>query len=207
MKSLIKEINNLRSTEVEAIVNNRLAEFDSFKQKNNNSWFSELCFCILAANSRQKTAETIQKSLGSKLLTTPQKELSLFIKDNKHRFHNNKAKYIVEARKHRNIKDKLKVMNETEARSWLVNNVKGIGMKEASHFLRNTGSPNLAILDRHILRVLHENNIINNIPSSLSVNTYVSIESEFLKLAKKLNIPPAKLDLFMWYMKTGRVEK
>ena len=41
-------------------------------------------------------------------------------------------------------------------RNWLAENVKGYGLKEASHFIRNIGKSEnkIAILDRHILRNL-----------------------------------------------------
>lgn len=206
MHSLISQIQSLQKSPINELVESRLAEFSSFSKKSNAEWFSELCFCILAANSKQKTAENIQKSLKEKLLTISQSDLSDFIKNNKHRFHNNKAKYIIEARSFHPIKSKLNG-NEISNREWLVKNIKGIGMKEASHFLRNTGSQNLAILDRHILRTLQENNIIPEVPKSLTPKLYISIESKFTGLAKELNISPAKLDLFIWYLRNGEIAK
>ena len=211
MQTLLKEIKKLENSSLNEKVEKRLKEFSSFSSKSNEEWFSELCFCILAANSKQKTAENIEKSLKyEKLLTLSQEELANFIRNNKHRFHNNKAKFIVEARKYFNIKDKIneiiKQKGYEEARLWLVQNVKGIGYKEASHFLRNTGFFDLAILDRHILNTMIENNIIER-PKTLTRNNYLEIEKIFFNLAKKLEMPPAKLDLFMWYMKTGEVLK
>jgi len=206
MKSLTKKIKSLQNSQINKIVEKRLKEFSSFIHKNDQEWFSELCFCILAANSRQKTSQLIQEKLNKKLLTMPQPQLAKFIRNSKHRFHNNKSKYIVEARKHHSIKEKLST-DEVQAREWLVNNIKGIGMKEASHFLRNTGSQNLAILDRHILSVLHQHKIIEEVPKSITINTYLNIEKKFNSLAKKLKMSPAKLDLFLWYTKTGEVLK
>jgi N-glycosylase/DNA lyase len=207
MKELIKEIKQLQKSPINSLVNQRQKEFSSFSSKPENAWFQELCFCILAANSKQKTAQLIQESLGSILLTIPQQELALFIKDNKHRFHNNKAKYIVEARKHHPIKSKLCNLSEQQARLYLINNIKGLGMKESSHFLRNTGSKNLAILDRHILGLLLQHSIINEIPKSITPQVYLNIESKFLSISKQLNISPAKLDLYMWYLKNNEIAK
>ena len=206
MDSLIKEINNIRKTPIETEVNQRLKEFEAFKRKDDQEWFYDLCVCILAANSKQKTAEAIEKALQEKLLTISEKDLAKFILNNKHRFHNNKARYIVEARKHHPIKEKLKNKQELESRDWLIKNVKGIGIKEASHFLRNTGSKNLAILDRHILDKMSEYKIINK-PKTLTLKYYLEIEEKFNNLAKELNISSAKLDLLMWYTKTGEVAK
>jgi len=206
MKPLIKKIKSLQNSQINDLVNKRLKEFSIFSKKSDEQWFSELCFCILAANSKQKTSQAIQEKLNKKLLTMPQPQLAQFIRDNKHRFHNNKSRYIVEARKHHPIKDKIP-KNELEARDWLIKNIKGLGMKEASHFLRNTGSKNLAILDRHILRVMYEHKIIDSIPKSITTNTYLDIEKKFNSLAEKLKMSPSKLDLFLWYTKTGEVLK
>lgn len=204
---LINEIKYLRKSEVRSIVNKRLKEFESFKSKPSKSWFSELCFCILTANSKAATALKIQKELGAEgFCGYCFKDIRNKIKRNKHRFHNNKAKYITEARCHIDIKQKLKSMKDTEAREWLVKNIKGLGYKEASHFLRNVGYKNLAILDRHIISLMHENRILRQKPA-LTKKNYLKIEEKFKNLASKLSMSPAELDLYMWYMKTGEVLK
>jgi len=194
------------------LVEKRVSEFASFKNKGNNEWFSELCFCILTANSKAKTAISIQKELGFRGFSTlNQQELSNVIRKNKHRFHNNKAKYIVEARNHLNIKEKinelLKEQGIIATRNWIAENIKGIGYKEASHFLRNVGFDDIAILDRHILNLMHENKIIEAMPKTLKKADYQKIESKFIELSKQLKISPAKLDLIMWYLKAGEVLK
>jgi N-glycosylase/DNA lyase len=207
MKSLISQIRSLQNSPINYQIETRLKQFTSFKSHPTEKWFQELCFCILAANSKQKTAEKIETSLGyKKLLTIPQQDLANYIRENKHRFHNNKAKYIVEARKFSNIKNILAPMQELEARSWLIKNIKGLGYKESSHFLRNTGSRNLAILDRHILNTLAENKIIEK-PKTLTPKLYLEIESKFNSLAQKLKISSAKLDLLVWYLRNGEIAK
>jgi len=118
-----------------------------------------------------------------------------------HRFYSKRAEYIVEARKFRNIKDVVTSMEPFAAREWLVENVKGIGYKEASHFLRNVGYFEFAILDRHVLRVLEENNIIEA-PRTLTRKRYLEIESEVKKLAETLKMTPGELDLYLWFLKT-----
>lgn len=212
MKNLAKEIKALKNSPVKETVNKRLKEFQFFKNKNSKEWFSELCFCILTANSKAVTALAIQKELGSKgFCTLCQREIRDTIKNNKHRFHNNKSKYIVEARPHINIKNKIQQLiqesGEIGAREWLVDNVKGLGYKEASHFLRNVGFKNLAILDRHILNLMIEDRILKEKPKNLSKKNYLAIEEKFIRLSQELNISPAELDLYMWCMKTGEVLK
>jgi len=203
MIPFIKELDNLRNSKVKMIVDTRLNEFE-----NNKRWFSELCFCILTANSRAKTAINIQNEIKQNgFLKMNQSQLTEVIKRNKHRFHNNKAKYIVEARKYKEIKKILNGLDEYSAREWLVKNIKGVGYKEASHFLRNVGYKNLSILDRHILNLMFENNYISNIPKPLTKSKYLEIEKTFLELSHEVKMCPAELDLYMWYLKTGEILK
>jgi N-glycosylase/DNA lyase len=199
--NILKEVKRLQKTDIKNKVNLRLKEFSSFKNKSNKEWFSELCFCILTANSKAKTAIAIQKELGhSGFMHKNLKEVTNCILRNKHRFHNNKAKFIVLARKYSNIKDIITKLNENKAREWLVKNIKGLGYKESSHFLRNVGYFNFAILDRHILSLMNEK-------KGLTKNNYLRIEKKFKKLSGKLKMSCAELDLYMWYIKTGEILK
>ncbi|MEK6915119.1 MAG: N-glycosylase/DNA lyase [Nanoarchaeota archaeon] len=207
MNELIEKVRELEKSHINDIVNQRLSDFESFKSKTDDEWFSELCFCILTANAKQKTGAAIQNQINAEGFKTLSEEtLANLIKLNKHRFHNTKAKYIVNARKFAEVKKIIKDMTEIESREWLVNNIKGLGMKEASHFIRNTGGQNLAILDRHILRILADNKIIDK-PKKLNSQTYLEIEKKFSELASTLRMSLAKLDLFLWYMQTGEVLK
>lgn len=205
---MINEIKILKK-QIENNVNKRLKEFSSFSKKSNEEWFSELCFCILTANSKAKTAINIQNELKCKgFLNLNEKQLSDCIKKNKHRFHNNKAKYIVEARKFSNIKDILKQYKTSkEKRNFIIKNIKGLGYKEASHFLRNVGYFDLAILDRHVLNLLVENNYIKEKPKSLNKKNYEEIELILEEISKKLKMSQAELDMYLWYMKTKEVLK
>ena len=107
-----------------------------------------------------------------------------------------------------NIKDIIqKIKDERTAREWLVNNVKGLGYKEASHFLRNVGYNNVAILDRHILNLMVENKLLKEKPKTLNKKLYLDIENKLELLAKKLGLNLAELDFYMWYLKTGEVLK
>ncbi len=85
-------------------------------------------------------------------------------------------------------------------------NIKGIGYKEASHFLRNIGFKNIAIVDFHIIDLLSRYNLIEK-PKYLSKNIYFQIEKLLRKIAKKTGVSPAELDLYMWYMETGKILK
>lgn len=131
------------------------------------------------------------------------------------RFCNNKSKYIVEVKK-RFIKNGeiniIEPLNQFEynrdTRDWLVANIKGLGYKEASHFLRNIGmGQGLVILDRHILKNLVEYGAITDIPKTISKKRYFEIEDKMLAFSKVVGIPPENLDLLFWYKQTGKIFK
>ena len=90
-----------------------------------------------------------------------------------------------------------------EARIFLVNEIKGIGYKEASHFLRNVGYSDVAIIDRHILRFMLQEKLISEIPKTISPKKYL----EYEKILEQFNIPLDKLDLILWVKMTGKVLK
>lgn len=209
MQALIKEINALKKTEVKQRIDQRLQEFAAFKTADNTAWFSELCFCLLTANAKSKTACAVQQELGyTGFATASMETLVATIKKNKHRFHNTKAKYIYNVRQHQDIRERvLSFSTIQEAREWLVENIKGYGYKEASHFLRNVGFFDLAILDRHILHHLHEHKIIRKIPSSLNKNNYLEIEEKMKPLCSAVQMSQGELDMYLWYMKAGDVLK
>jgi N-glycosylase/DNA lyase len=81
-----------------------------------------------------------------------------------------------------------------------------LGYKEASHFLRNIGFMDVAIIDRHILNILVEYGLIKR-PKTLSKKNYLEIEKKLEKLAKKTRMSLGELDFYLWYMKTGKVLK
>ncbi len=93
-------------------------------------------------------------------------------------------------------------------RKWLTDNIKGIGYKEAGHFLRNVGiGKDLAILDRHILKNLKVYGAIKEIPEKLNVKTYLETEKQMQDFAKNLKIPMSHLDMLFWCKNTGGIFK
>jgi N-glycosylase/DNA lyase len=86
------------------------------------------------------------------------------------------------------------------AREALVKQVPGLGMKEASHFLRNTGRGNrVAVLDVHLRRFMVENGIVDSrVAASDSPASYSSMEREFTSLAFNSGLDPAALDQAIW---------
>lgn len=203
---LLTKIKNLKNSKVKKLVDRRIKEFETLEKKSSKEIFKELCFCILTANCAAETCINIHNKIDNKFLTLNKSKLKKKLKKLGYRFHN-RAPWIIEARKYKDsLKKILKSMNESKARDWLVKNIKGIGYKEASHFLRNIGYKNLAIIDFHVIDLLVNNKIIKN-PKTMTKRIYLEIENKLKNISKKLNLNLAELDLYLWYLETGKVLK
>jgi N-glycosylase/DNA lyase len=187
-----------------ATIDRRLTEFAQLHREGNALWFSELCFCLLTANAQAKKALALQLQLGPEgFLTKSERELAAIIRSHSHRFHNTKAHYIVQARRYARIKDILLPMPLEQAREFLVTYIKGLGYKEASHFLRNVGYHDVAIIDRHIVKFLVEYSYIDDVPKVITKKIYLTLEA----LLRSFGLALDKLDLMIWYHMTGQILK
>ena len=84
--------------------------------------------------------------------------------------------------------------------------IKGLGYKEASHFLRNIGFSGYAILDKHILNSLREMGVINKRMEPTTAAGYLAIEKK-LEIRREIGINMDHLDLLLWSRKTGEILK
>ena len=189
-------------------IKRRLKEFGDIDKDQDKEIFPELCFCILTPQSNARHCDkAIQELKKRNLLFTGRVKAIRRILKGRSRFHNKKAEYIVNARR---LFDKeiLGKDDAKEIRNDLVKTIKGIGYKEASHFLRNIGlGKDVAILDRHILKNLKIYGIINEIPSSLTPKMYLDIEGKARRFSKRVRIPLEELDLLFWSKETGDIFK
>ncbi|MFA5405822.1 MAG: N-glycosylase/DNA lyase [Candidatus Nanoarchaeia archaeon] len=200
--SLLEKMQKVRVKQ-DGLLKQRLSEFQVLKKASSKKLFNELCFCLLTANFNAERSIRIQKLIGNGFLELSQEELSLRLKELSHRFPNKRAEFIIGARKViEQLKERISSLNEPELREWLVKNVKGLGMKEASHFMRNIGFNNVAIIDFHILDLLEREGIIKK-PKVLNKNNYLLIEEQLKLLGSNL----AELDLVLWFIETGRILK
>lgn len=205
MKKLLNKIQEVGNSDTKKIIDKRLNEFKSLNKKGNKEWFSELCFCLLTSNWKAKESIEIQNKLSkSGFANWSEVKLRDFLKKSGHRFWPQRAQRIVLARKYKNIKDVLS--KEYDKRAWLVKNIKGLGMKEASHFLRNVGIFDCAILDRHIINSLIDNRIIET-HKTLTPKKYIEIERKMAQICKKIGMSQGELDMYVWYIKTGKILK
>lgn len=204
---------------IEPQVKARLAEFHEVRLEGDDERiFAELVFCLLTPQSKARTCWGAVESILDKDLLVSGGHDEILAEVSVVRFKNNKTRYILEAREQFLKSDKLyikQIMNDLvtsggpkAAREWLVENVKGMGMKEASHFLRNIGmGEELAILDRHILKNLVLLDVIREVPRSLSPKKYLVIETAMSEFAVDAGIPMGHLDLVLWYKETGTIFK
>ena len=194
-------------------IQNRLNEFKQiFLEGNNKKLFAELAFCLCTPQSRAVVCDKAIKNLEKTgmLFSGSVKQIESNLDGV--RFNSNKAKWIFEARKKylQNLSKTLKSFRTSEqAREWIVENIKGIGMKEAGHYLRNIGfeGEHLAILDRHILKHLVEEKIIPEVPKSLTPKIYLEIEGKMKNFAAEVGLSLYELDLFWWSEESGIVLK
>ena len=200
MKRLVLSIEKLKSGSVRNLVDRRIREFKQIGEKSGDEIFRELCFCLLTANFDAERAIKIQSAIGDGFITLSEKNLAATLRTLGYRYPNVRAKYIVEARRH--VPDLLNNLD----REWLVYNVKGLGYKEASHFLRNIGYDDNAIIDFHIVDVLARHRLIEK-PKNLNKVKYLEIEKILRKIAKKASLTLAELDLYLWFLETNKVLK
>jgi N-glycosylase/DNA lyase len=206
----IKQLKKLYKLKKKEIIS-RIKEFEKININNKEKIFSELCFCILTPQSKAKKCWDAIINLNKKNLLSKgtYNEIQDCLKGNV-RFHKNKTVYIINAQKY--ISEIKNILNNSKdsclLREYIVKNIKGLGYKEASHFLRNIGlGQNLAILDRHILKNLLKYKVISNIPKTLTKKNYLNIEKEMLSFSNKIDIPMEHLDLLFWSIQTGEVFK
>ena len=174
--------------------------------------FRELVFCLLTPQSKARTCWKAVQRLDRKCMMSTGGSSEIQEELVGVRFNRRKADYICRARL-MFCETSLRATvagfaSPATAREWLVENVMGLGYKEASHFLRNIGlGEDLAILDRHILKNLVLLGVIDEVPGSPTKRIYLEIEKKMEAFSRKAEIPMGQLDLLLWYKEAGEVFK
>jgi len=202
-------------SQIKDIIEKRINDFKQLYNEDDKRIFAELAFCLLTPQSKAKICwKSIENLIENDLLYIGSVDDILpYLKGV--RFKNSKAKYIVEARNFFSNNNEIKIKSFLEKftsvydlRSFLVNNIKGMGLKESSHFLRNIGiGLNLTILDRHILKNLKKLSIIEEIPKTLTKKKYLDIEEKVVEFCNYVKFDIAHLDLLLWWKQTNEVFK
>lgn len=196
---------------IEPQAQKKLKEFSNKKNKTHKELLEELTFCIFAANSSAKMG-----LLASQLLKDTMHQGSLTeIKQKVHkkvRFYNKRSEYLHYNReyikkKHETLPNLIKkFQNPNDLRLYIKKNLKGFGMKESSHFLRNIGYKGFTIIDKHVLSVIQEIGLRHNTPPK-NEQEYLEIETTIIQFAQKNNLQIDILDLAFWSYRTGEIIK
>jgi len=194
----------------------RLAEFEAvWKKGTDERLWEEMVFCFFTGGCSARMGLRSIEAVRPLLLSGNQVELADALRG-KHRYPNARAGYITTSREFlqehcgMRLRQTLQSFdNHLERRDWLVKEkgIKGLGYKEASHFLRNIGFKGYAILDKHVLRSLAELEIIDDPKPPNTRLKYLTVEGELKKLADLAGIDFDELDLVLWSLKTGEILK
>ncbi len=197
-------------------IRRRLAEFAAIGKRGTdlNLW-EEMVFCFFTGGCSARMGLNALEAVKPILLTGEQDELAAVL-SGVHRYPNARARYIVASRtflrEHCGLRLRKKLNSfdcGLERRDWLVREkgIKGLGYKEASHYLRNIGFSGYAILDKHVLNCLAELKIIDEPKPPNTRSRYLMIEDRMKSLSCETGIDFDELDLVLWSMKTDIILK
>ena len=179
--------------------------------------FEELSFCILTANSSFTVGMKAINSIRNLLAEADAGNLQKKLKAIRCRFHTKRAHYIASTRDYLENEHNFRLSrlinslssDRNALRDFFASNpgIKGIGYKEASHFLRNIGFSGYAILDKHVLSAMQEFGITMEMKRPSNRAQYISLEGKLADFSRKVGIDFDELDLLLWSRKTGEVLK
>lgn len=194
----------------------RLAEFtDIWQARSNARLWEELVYCIFTAGASARMGLRSVEAVRPLLLKGTQDEMTRALVG-VHRYPAARPGYIVVTRDYLREDCSMRLQERLESftdplarRDWLAREkrIKGLGYKEASHFLRNVGLRGYAILDKHILRSLAELGITESPQPPTTRARYLETEQRMKRFARDVQIDFDELDLVLWSMKTGEVLK
>jgi len=197
-------------------IRGRLADFKAIRHKQNDELlWEEMVFCFFTGGCSARMGLRSIEAVRPILENGTRAELANAL-TGVHRYPNERAKYIVHSRDFLKADCDLKIGDrlagfddDIARRDWLAREkgIKGLGYKEASHFLRNIGYSGYAILDKHVLRCLAELKIIDEPKPPNSRTRYLTVEAKLRGLTEKVQIDFDELDLVLWSIKTGAVLK
>lgn len=197
-------------------IRRKMAEFEAvWERETDERLWEEMVFCFFTGGCSAKMGLRSIEAVRPLLITGTHDELMNAL-IGRHRYPRARSGYIVASRdflqEHCGLQLRKKLQsfeNPLERRDWLVKEkrIKGLGYKEASHFLRNIGLKGYAILDKHILRSLAELEIIDDPKPPNTRSKYLTVEIKLKNLAEVLRIDFDELDMVLWSMKTGEILK
>lgn len=194
----------------------RLSEFEEVRRTaTDERLWEELVFCIFTAGASARMGLGSVEAVRHLLAKGSHEELAAALQS-KHRYPNSRSGYIVVTREYLEADCRMRLRERLESfedpierRDWLARTreIKGLGYKESSHFLRNVGYRGYAILDKHILRSLAEVGVLDSPQPPSTRARYLSTEERLRRFAEDLGLDFDELDLVLWSMKTGEILK
>ncbi len=207
MKTLLQALRRLQQSDVCTIVQKKISEFKRVDTNSSDDLFNELTFCILTANFSAQRALQIHARLNTCFSTDTAERVAQKLRRCGYRFPATRATYIISAAAQKEkICRAINTLQGDERREWLVSTIDGLGYKEASHFLRNIGYDDYAIVDSHILDLLTRYHLLRR-PTTLTKKRYLEAETILRTIATQAHLTVAELDLYLWYMETGTILK
>jgi N-glycosylase/DNA lyase len=208
----MRAVHRARRSEIRA----RLAEFASVWRGGSDArLWEELVFCIFTAGASARMGLRSIEAVRQLLADGAHEELTCAL-TGVHRYPRSRSGYIVATRDYLRVDCGLQLRQRLNSfadpfarRDWLArtSGIKGLGYKEASHFLRNVGLRGYAILDKHILRSLFELGVIASPAPPTTRARYLATEEALRRFARAARIDFDELDLVLWSMKTGEILK
>ena len=197
-------------------IKQRLSEFETvWNEASDDRLWEEMVFCFFTGGCSAKMGMRSIEAVRPFLENGSQPEIASAL-TGVHRYPNARARYVYASRsflkEHCNLELRKKLEGfdcSLERRDWLVREkgIKGLGYKEASHFLRNIGLKGYAILDKHVLKCLAELKIIDSPKPPNTRSRYLTVEDKLRDLTEATKIDFDEMDLVLWSMKTGQILK
>ena len=194
----------------------RMAEFETvYNTGSDLNFWEEMVFCFFTGGCSARMGLNSLEAVRHLLMHGTQAELASAL-SGVHRYPNARSRYIVASRDFLQKHCGLELRNTLsgfkcglERRDWLAREkgIKGLGYKEASHYLRNIGYKGYAILDKHVLNCLVELKIIDEAKPPNTRSRYLTVEDKVRELADRSGVDFDELDLVLWSMKTGVILK
>jgi N-glycosylase/DNA lyase len=208
----IKEAHASRRDEIRQ----RLDEFAGVGTRGDDrELWEEMVFCFFTGGCSAAMGLRSLEAVRPVLMDGDQSQIAAAL-TGAHRYPNARARYIIHSREFLKEQYGLKLRKKLqsfecglERRDWLVQEkgIKGLGYKEASHYLRNIGFRGYAILDKHVLNCLTELKIIDEPKPPNTRARYLTVEAKLKQLTRRLKIDFDEIDLVLWSMKTGVILK
>ena len=210
----VRAVHKVRRKEIRA----RLAEFEAvWRTGSDVRLWEELVFCIFTAGASARMGLKAIKAVRSLLSEGGAEEMTHALrKARAHRFPVARPRYVVVTRDYLREHCKMRLRESLlgfkdpiERRDWLAGErrIKGLGYKEASHFLRNIGMKGYGILDKHVLHCMAELGVVDSSKPPATRTSYLELEDRLRHFSRDVGIDFDELDLVLWSMKTGEVLK